>query len=232
MKTEPGIEAVAGVEAEAVAGKKSAAALLGMLARHDDLQRERSETQSALPERSAEEKRLLAAFTTASQTLGAQEDRIAAARAMDDHEAAATLDTAAHKQRKMVEATSKALEKYRAETRAAHAKMAQQQEDAEVLLRAINVDLRGMNERDILGPIDGRLRDIEKSIGESVERNWKSIERELVTLRPIIAAWERANGRESQWVQVIASGRSVTARRCLDEGVGFPVGVILGRRRG
>jgi hypothetical protein len=39
MKTE-GIETVVGVEAEAVVGKKSAAVLLGMLARHDELQRE------------------------------------------------------------------------------------------------------------------------------------------------------------------------------------------------
>lgn len=211
-------------------GKLAVAEVLGMIEEHDRRQSERARLQAGLAERDKAEAGLAAAWARAAQVVQESEDRVRSLRSVGDHEGAASLDADTHGARKEADTAAKALEKHRAETRATHGKIVEAQEAAEALARTITAELKGVGDRAVLGPVDGRLRDITKSVGEAVERNWQPLERELHELRPLVGWWERANGRQNPWVAAIVGGRSVTARRCVDE-AGIPAGEVIGRRK-
>ncbi|MDD5263509.1 MAG: hypothetical protein PHU43_01575 [Candidatus Bipolaricaulis sp.] len=202
--------------------------VLGWIQKHDELQKDRAGLQAGLAERTKEEAKLASAWSQAAQVVSERGDRIGSLRAVGDMEGAAALDADTHGARKAAEAASKALEKHREETKATHERILQLQHDAEALHRGIHSELKGVDELAVLGPIAGRIVDVSKSSAESVERNWEAVKRELDELRPVIAQWQEANASNSQWVSVIAEGRSAFARRCLDEGIGLPAREALG----
>lgn len=208
-----------------------ASEVLGWIQKHDELQAARAGLQTGLAARQVEEARLAAAWSRAAQGLREAEDRIGSLRAMGDAEGAAALDLETHGTRKAAKAADAALTKHREATREIHGRIVELQTNAETLARTITASLSGVEDRAVLGGIAGRLTDIGKSANEAVERNWQPIEAELHELRPLVGWWERVNNRANPWVQAIASGRSATARRCLDEGVGVPAGEVVGRRK-
>lgn len=212
-------------------GKLGVAELLGMIAKHDSLQQKRAQLQAGLAERSKEEAALASAWARAGQAVQESDDRVRALRALGDHEGAAGLDAETHAARKSADGAAKALDKHRAETQRTHAEILKAQEEAEALARTITASLKGVGDREALGRIDGYLTDISKSAAEAVERTWGPIEAELRAVRPVLGWWERANGRANPWVTAIVAGRSVTARRCLDEAAGLPAGEVFGRRK-